>query len=186
MRTQTALLYAAKHNQHLMVADLIGLGANINETNRWGKSCLHLSAENGYVRVLEVSALSWSSDIDSEFAVNLQQWAGRSVIIIKDSFIKNAKIYARNMFTVGLVVCSRNSTALTLLGFLLCLGNREKSRVLTTSWSFCVRRWAHRQGDWDCETFWAFYKGRTGLNEYCIRRLYPGQDVKWSPCHILQ
>uniref|UniRef100_A0A3P9KDD6 Zgc:113279 n=1 Tax=Oryzias latipes TaxID=8090 RepID=A0A3P9KDD6_ORYLA len=50
----TALLYAAKHNQHLMVADLIGLGANINETNRWGKSCLHLSAENGYVRVLEV------------------------------------------------------------------------------------------------------------------------------------
>uniref|UniRef100_A0A3B5B849 Uncharacterized LOC103356437 n=1 Tax=Stegastes partitus TaxID=144197 RepID=A0A3B5B849_9TELE len=50
----TALLYAAKHNHHLMVADLIYLGANINETNNSGKSCLHLSAENGYIRVLEV------------------------------------------------------------------------------------------------------------------------------------
>lgn len=50
----TALLYAAKHNHHLMVADLIYLGANINETNNAGKSCLHLSAENGYIRVLEV------------------------------------------------------------------------------------------------------------------------------------
>ncbi|XP_023206494.1 uncharacterized protein LOC102234539 [Xiphophorus maculatus] len=50
----TALLYAAKHNQHLMVADLIRLGANVNETNNLGKSCLHLSAENGYIRVLEI------------------------------------------------------------------------------------------------------------------------------------
>uniref|UniRef100_A0A3Q1F2F5 Zgc:113279 n=1 Tax=Acanthochromis polyacanthus TaxID=80966 RepID=A0A3Q1F2F5_9TELE len=50
----TALLYAAKYNHHLMVADLIYLGANINETNNSGKSCLHLSAENGYIRVLEV------------------------------------------------------------------------------------------------------------------------------------
>ncbi|KAM4742022.1 NF-kappa-B inhibitor zeta, partial [Anableps anableps] len=50
----TALLYAAKHNQHFIVADLIRLGANVNETNKLGKSCLHLSAENGYIRVLEV------------------------------------------------------------------------------------------------------------------------------------
>ncbi|KAL6104973.1 uncharacterized protein ACO6RY_06596 [Pungitius sinensis] len=50
----TALLHAAEHNHHLMVADLILLGANINETNNSGKTCLHLSAEKGYVRVLEV------------------------------------------------------------------------------------------------------------------------------------
>ncbi|XP_070826947.1 histone-lysine N-methyltransferase EHMT1 [Chaetodon trifascialis] len=50
----TALLYAAQHNHHLMVADLIHLGANINETNNSAKSCLHLSAEKGYIRVLEV------------------------------------------------------------------------------------------------------------------------------------
>lgn len=37
-----------------MVADLIYLGANVNETNNAGKSCLHLSAESGYIRVLEV------------------------------------------------------------------------------------------------------------------------------------
>ncbi|XP_068590225.1 NF-kappa-B inhibitor zeta [Cebidichthys violaceus] len=50
----TALLHAAKHNHHLMVEDLILLGANVNETNNSGKSCLHLSAERGYIRVLEV------------------------------------------------------------------------------------------------------------------------------------
>ncbi|XP_074496229.1 uncharacterized protein LOC141770522 isoform X2 [Sebastes fasciatus] len=50
----TALLYAAKHNHHLMVADLILLGANVNDTNKSGKTCLHLSAEKGYIRVLEV------------------------------------------------------------------------------------------------------------------------------------
>ncbi|XP_035011132.1 NF-kappa-B inhibitor zeta [Hippoglossus stenolepis] len=50
----TALLHAANHNHHLMVADLICLGANVNETNNSGKSCLHLSAEKGYIRVLEV------------------------------------------------------------------------------------------------------------------------------------
>ncbi|XP_041796734.1 uncharacterized protein zgc:113279 [Chelmon rostratus] len=50
----TALLYAAKHNHHLMVVDLIHLGAKVNETNNSGKSCLHLSAEKGYIRVLEV------------------------------------------------------------------------------------------------------------------------------------
>ncbi|XP_071328009.1 NF-kappa-B inhibitor zeta [Trachinotus anak] len=50
----TALLHAANHNHHFMVADLIRLGANVNEMNNSGKSCLHLSAEKGYVRVLEV------------------------------------------------------------------------------------------------------------------------------------
>lgn len=51
---QTPLLHAASHNHHLMVADLIHLGADVNVKNNSGKSCLHLSAEKGYIRVLEV------------------------------------------------------------------------------------------------------------------------------------
>lgn len=57
LSVQTPLLYASKHNHHLMVADLIYLGANVNKTNNAGKSCLHLSAESGYIRVLEVRAV---------------------------------------------------------------------------------------------------------------------------------
>ncbi|CAN9510978.1 unnamed protein product [Ophioblennius macclurei] len=74
----TALLYAAKHNHHLMVADLIRLGANVNETNNAGKSCLHLSAENGYIRVLEVlkQAMMDGVYVDVEAADN----AGMSVL----------------------------------------------------------------------------------------------------------
>ncbi|CAL8344483.1 unnamed protein product [Arctogadus glacialis] len=50
----TSLHLAARHNQHLMVADLIGLGANANEKDASGKTCLHICAERGYIRVLEV------------------------------------------------------------------------------------------------------------------------------------
>ncbi|KAM9453792.1 uncharacterized protein ACWYII_012644 [Salvelinus alpinus] len=51
---KTALHLAAQKNQHLMVADLIHLGASVNEKDRSGKTCLHLSVENGYIQVLEV------------------------------------------------------------------------------------------------------------------------------------
>ncbi|NXE26556.1 IKBZ inhibitor, partial [Ardeotis kori] len=51
---RTALHIAAEKNQHLMVSDLISLGANINEQDSFGKTPLHLCAENGYLRVLEV------------------------------------------------------------------------------------------------------------------------------------
>ncbi|NXX48592.1 IKBZ inhibitor, partial [Tricholaema leucomelas] len=51
---RTALHIAAEKNQHLMVSDLISLGANVNEQDRSGKTPLHLCAENGYLRVLEV------------------------------------------------------------------------------------------------------------------------------------
>ncbi|NXB43238.1 IKBZ inhibitor, partial [Leucopsar rothschildi] len=51
---RTALHLAAEKNQHLMVGDLISLGANVNEQDSSGKTPLHLCAENGYLRVLEV------------------------------------------------------------------------------------------------------------------------------------
>ncbi|XP_052553279.1 NF-kappa-B inhibitor zeta-like isoform X2 [Tympanuchus pallidicinctus] len=51
---RTALHLAAEKNQHLMVGDLISLGANVNEQDGRGKTPLHLCAENGYLRVLEV------------------------------------------------------------------------------------------------------------------------------------
>ncbi|NXT02486.1 IKBZ inhibitor, partial [Jacana jacana] len=53
-KKQTALHLAAEKNQHLMVSDLISLGANVNEQDSLGKTPLHLCAENGYLRVLEV------------------------------------------------------------------------------------------------------------------------------------
>ncbi|NXT46383.1 IKBZ inhibitor, partial [Pluvianellus socialis] len=51
---RTALHLAAEKNQHLMVSDLISLGANVNEQDSLGKTPLHLCAEHGYLRVLEV------------------------------------------------------------------------------------------------------------------------------------
>ncbi|NWH75471.1 IKBZ inhibitor, partial [Piaya cayana] len=53
---RTALHLAAEKNQHLMVSDLIALGANVNERDGLGKTPLHLCAENGYLRVLEASS----------------------------------------------------------------------------------------------------------------------------------
>ncbi|NWY30135.1 IKBZ inhibitor, partial [Pheucticus melanocephalus] len=51
---RTALHLAAEKNQHLMVSDLISLGANVNEQDSSGRTPLHLCAENGYLRVLQI------------------------------------------------------------------------------------------------------------------------------------
>ncbi|XP_029570846.1 NF-kappa-B inhibitor zeta-like [Salmo trutta] len=51
---KTVLHLAAQKNQHLMADDLIRHDACVNEKDRCGKTCLHLSGENGYIRVLEV------------------------------------------------------------------------------------------------------------------------------------
>ncbi|NXL97138.1 IKBZ inhibitor, partial [Tyrannus savana] len=51
---RTALHLAAEKNQHLMVSDLISLGANVNEQDSCGKTPLHLCAQNGYIMALEV------------------------------------------------------------------------------------------------------------------------------------
>ncbi|XP_074415758.1 uncharacterized protein LOC113460209 [Zonotrichia albicollis] len=51
---RTALHLAAEKNQHLMVSDLISLGANVNEQDSSGKTPLHLCAQHGYLRVLQV------------------------------------------------------------------------------------------------------------------------------------
>ncbi|XP_062894264.1 uncharacterized protein LOC134340727 [Mobula hypostoma] len=53
-RGQTALHLAAERNQHLMVNDLISLGAQINERDFLGKTPIHLCAENGFLQVLQV------------------------------------------------------------------------------------------------------------------------------------
>ncbi|KAG2470117.1 IKBZ inhibitor, partial [Polypterus senegalus] len=63
---RTALHLAAEKNQHLMVSDLISLGANINEKDKFGKTPLHLCAENGYIRVLEMLKSAKNSGIPLE------------------------------------------------------------------------------------------------------------------------
>ena len=45
----------------MIVEDLVRMGATANETDRSGKTCMHLSAENGYIRVVEVGQLHQSS-----------------------------------------------------------------------------------------------------------------------------
>lgn len=105
--SQTALLHAANHNHHLMVADLISLGANVNETNNLGKSCLHLSAEKGYIRVLEVRALLSSLPLKMHLGQGLcclllhvtcyfsqsiwakHEWMMRLIIGFKDLFLND-------------------------------------------------------------------------------------------------
>ncbi|XP_048838458.1 uncharacterized protein LOC125712466 isoform X2 [Brienomyrus brachyistius] len=51
---KTALHLAAQRNQHLLLSDLILLGADVNVRDGHGRTCLHLSAEKGNFRTLEV------------------------------------------------------------------------------------------------------------------------------------
>ncbi|XP_059824525.1 NF-kappa-B inhibitor zeta [Hypanus sabinus] len=49
---QSALQVAVAANQHLIVQDLITLGAQVNTSDRWGRTPLHVVAEKGHFQVL--------------------------------------------------------------------------------------------------------------------------------------
>lgn len=46
---------AVAANQHLIVHDLVNLGAQVNTTDCWGRTPLHVCAEKGHSQVLQVS-----------------------------------------------------------------------------------------------------------------------------------
>lgn len=45
---------AVAANQHLIVQDLVNLGAQVNTTDCWGRTPLHVCAEKGHSQVLQV------------------------------------------------------------------------------------------------------------------------------------
>ncbi|XP_078089054.1 NF-kappa-B inhibitor zeta isoform X2 [Mustelus asterias] len=49
---QSALQVAVAANQHLIVQDLVSLGAQVNTSDRWGRTPLHVVAEKGFSQVL--------------------------------------------------------------------------------------------------------------------------------------
>lgn len=49
---------AVAANQHLIVQDLVNLGAQVNTTDCWGRTPLHVCAEKGHSQVLQVRG-SW-------------------------------------------------------------------------------------------------------------------------------
>ncbi|XP_072271217.1 NF-kappa-B inhibitor zeta [Pyxicephalus adspersus] len=50
---QSALQVAVAANHHLIVQDLISLGAQVNTTDYWGRTPLHVCATKGYSQVLQ-------------------------------------------------------------------------------------------------------------------------------------
>ncbi|KAM9320047.1 NF-kappa-B inhibitor zeta [Gastrophryne carolinensis] len=51
--SQSALQVAVAANHHLIVQDLIGLGAQVSTTDSWGRTPLHVCATKGYSQVLQ-------------------------------------------------------------------------------------------------------------------------------------
>ncbi|XP_063205818.1 NF-kappa-B inhibitor zeta isoform X5 [Chroicocephalus ridibundus] len=50
---QSAFQVAVAANQHLIVQDLVSLGAQVNTTDCWGRTPLHVCAEKGHAQVLQ-------------------------------------------------------------------------------------------------------------------------------------
>ncbi|XP_069827192.1 NF-kappa-B inhibitor zeta [Dendropsophus ebraccatus] len=50
---QSALQVAVAANQHLIVQDLVSLGAQVSTTDHWGRTPLHVCAEKGFSQVLQ-------------------------------------------------------------------------------------------------------------------------------------
>lgn len=50
---QSAFQVAVAANQHLIVQDLVNLGAQVNTTDCWGRTPLHVCAEKGHSQVFQ-------------------------------------------------------------------------------------------------------------------------------------
>uniref|UniRef100_A0A8C4RK25 NFKB inhibitor zeta n=1 Tax=Erpetoichthys calabaricus TaxID=27687 RepID=A0A8C4RK25_ERPCA len=50
---QSALQVAVAANQHLIVQDLLSLGAQINTADRWGRTPLHVCSEKGHAQTIQ-------------------------------------------------------------------------------------------------------------------------------------
>ncbi|XP_044142680.1 NF-kappa-B inhibitor zeta-like [Bufo gargarizans] len=66
---QSALQVAVAADQHLIVQDLVSLGAQVNTTDHWGRTPIHVCAEKGYPQVLQaiqksVAARNQYLDVD--------------------------------------------------------------------------------------------------------------------------
>jgi len=60
---QSAFQVAVAANQHLIVQDLVNLGAQVNTTDCWGRTPLHVCAEKGHSQVLQVRGSELASAI---------------------------------------------------------------------------------------------------------------------------
>uniref|UniRef100_A0A8C8VDK9 NF-kappa-B inhibitor zeta n=1 Tax=Pelusios castaneus TaxID=367368 RepID=A0A8C8VDK9_9SAUR len=66
---QSAFQVAVAANQHLIVQDLVSLGAQVNTTDCWGRTPLHVCAEKGHSQVLQAiqkGAIGGSQYVDIE------------------------------------------------------------------------------------------------------------------------
>ncbi|KAG8587202.1 hypothetical protein GDO81_005600 [Engystomops pustulosus] len=62
---QSALQVAVAANQHLIVQDLVIFGAQVNTTDYWGRTPLHVCAEKGFAQVLQ--AIQKSATVSNRY-----------------------------------------------------------------------------------------------------------------------
>lgn len=75
---------AVAANQHLIVHDLVNLGAQVNTTDCWGRTPLHVCAEKGHSQVLQVSqktSFHYSKNGRAEEIVGLGIQIGNRLIL---------------------------------------------------------------------------------------------------------
>lgn len=75
---------AVAANQHLIVQDLVNLGAQVNTTDCWGRTPLHVCAEKGHSQVLQVRGGSQASISTGpkRLGLVLEVGCGLSVVVI--------------------------------------------------------------------------------------------------------
>ncbi|XP_053563520.1 NF-kappa-B inhibitor zeta [Bombina bombina] len=76
---QSALQVAVAANQHLIVQDLISLGAQVNTTDCWGRTPLHVCAVKGYSQV--VQAIQKGAALNNQYVdVNATNYEGLTAL----------------------------------------------------------------------------------------------------------
>lgn len=79
---------AVAANQHLIVQDLVNLGAQVNTTDCWGRTPLHVCAEKGHSQVLQVRGSEQASVITGpeREGLNVRRWMWVAVIYFEFTY----------------------------------------------------------------------------------------------------
>ncbi|XP_073471054.1 NF-kappa-B inhibitor zeta [Aquarana catesbeiana] len=96
---QSALQVAVAANHHLIVQDLISLGAQLNTTDYWGRTPLHVCAAKGYSQVLQAiqkGILATNQYID----VDITNYDGLTplhcAVVAHNAIVQQLQLYQQN------------------------------------------------------------------------------------------
>ncbi|KAM5179959.1 NF-kappa-B inhibitor zeta [Mantella aurantiaca] len=128
---QSALQVAVAANHHLIVQDLISLGAQINTTDYWGRTPLHVCAAKGYSQILQaiqkgILASNQFIDVDTTNYDGLTPL--HCAVLAHNAIVQQLQMYQQNCAPATDELLMKNKAMVDTVKALLQMGASVEAR----------------------------------------------------------